>query len=561
MVGALLILALLSSPLHAQVVINEIMANPEGSDTNTEYVELYNAGLLSVNLLNWKIANDEGSDTLQPALPLTSANLPAGGYAIILERDYWESGNQLYAGRIPESTLLLVVEDAAIGSGGLTNSIPQTVKLFDLSGDLVSARKYRPNPLAGVSEEQIDPTGGSGDDNWVFSSPGGTPGYINSVTPLPHDLTLDTAMVAIESGGDSLMTFSVQVHNIGTGVSSLSRKLYVHLADTLGVVSESDSVEITALSPSEILITGWELPRYPGGTYSLSLWLTPPDDRAANDSLNMWVELPFPEGALRIVELMANPPASVDVEWVEVVNRSDHPVPLTDWILSDASGTKGRIHENAVFLEPDSVAVFAADSLLLAWPGIPARAIVLVPGSWPSLNNGGDTLRLFDPSETLVDVIAYPSTTEGLALQRAIETDEPDTRVWAASPDPDGGSPGRLNPQTRLFEEGEKPSVRVSPSPFSPDGDGYEDETVFCFTFPSVQVSLTVRLFDRIGRPVGTLLDGRMMPGVSEWVWDGRSGLTRGKLPVGIYVWYTEAVDPATDKRWTLKGTLISAGS
>ncbi|MFH0882776.1 MAG: lamin tail domain-containing protein, partial [bacterium] len=391
MVGALLLAVGFPCQLHAQVVINEIMANPEGTDTYTEYVELFNAGLLAVDLHDWLIANDNGEDTLRPKPDGVNMTLSAGGYAIILESGYGSDGNELYAGRIPDEALRLSVDDAAIGSGGLSNSVSQTVRLINRTGSTVSSRTYRPNPPGGVSEERIDPNGGEGDDNWAFSSQGGTPGYVNSVTPLPHDLALDTAYVGVAAGRDSLLTLTVHVRNFGTGVSQLGRLLHVHLADTLGATEVEDATEITALEVSEVLVTGWEFPRCPGGGYLLELWLTPPDDRPANDSLSLAVELPYPVGTLRIVEVMPDPPSMVDVEWVEIVNRSVHAVPLVQWVLSDASGTKGRIRSASSFLEPDSVMVLAADSLLLTWPGLPPGVIVLVPGSWPSLNNGGDT--------------------------------------------------------------------------------------------------------------------------------------------------------------------------
>ncbi len=545
---------------RAQVVVNEIMANPEGVDTHTEYVELYNTGLLPVDLHSWLIANDEGQDTLYPKPDGTDMLLPAGGYAIILESGYGSDGNELYAGRIPPETLWLAVDDAAIGSGGLTNSIPQTVRLINPSGSTVSARTYRANPPGGVSEEQIDPNGGEGDDNWAFSAQGGTPGYVNSVTPLPHDLTLDTAYVFVPIGRDSLLQLVVRVRNRGTGVSTLGRMLHAQLADTAGILTLADSTTVTALDVGEAMLTGWEMPRLPGGVYTLEVWLMPPDDRPTNDSLWYQTFLPFPMGTLRIVEVMPDPPSSVDVEWVELANRSEQSVDLVEWIFSDAAGTRGRIRGGSIPLLPDSVALLAADSLLLTWPDLPTDAIVLVPGSWPSLNNAGDTLRLYDPSGAVVDEVVYPKASEGLSLQRVIESNTPDAAFWAASPDPNGGSPGRVNPSSQLPGENEKPSVTVSPSPFSPNGDGFEDETVFRFRFPAVQISMTLRLFDRIGRPMGVLLTDRVLPGVSEWVWNGHAGLNSGKLPVGIYVWYVEATNATSGKRWTLKGTLVSAG-
>jgi len=67
------------TPVLANVVINEFMANPIGSDeSNLEWVELYNAGGSSIDIDGWVLydAND-GHD-----LPISSVNV-TGGSTII----------------------------------------------------------------------------------------------------------------------------------------------------------------------------------------------------------------------------------------------------------------------------------------------------------------------------------------------------------------------------------------------------------------------------------------------------------------------------------------------
>jgi PKD repeat protein len=42
------------------IIINEILPNPKGADTDNEWVELKNQSLASINLLNWRIENSNG---------------------------------------------------------------------------------------------------------------------------------------------------------------------------------------------------------------------------------------------------------------------------------------------------------------------------------------------------------------------------------------------------------------------------------------------------------------------------------------------------------------------
>jgi hypothetical protein len=48
-------LALTPALAGAQVVINEILPNPNGDDVGTERIEIYNAGLVPVDVTGWAI--------------------------------------------------------------------------------------------------------------------------------------------------------------------------------------------------------------------------------------------------------------------------------------------------------------------------------------------------------------------------------------------------------------------------------------------------------------------------------------------------------------------------
>lgn len=46
--------------LSDAILLSEIMPNPEGTDTDTEWIELYNAGTVNVDLGNWSVDDEEG---------------------------------------------------------------------------------------------------------------------------------------------------------------------------------------------------------------------------------------------------------------------------------------------------------------------------------------------------------------------------------------------------------------------------------------------------------------------------------------------------------------------
>ncbi len=66
-----------SIPLRAEVIISEIMYDPQNTDTNREWVELFNNGSTAVSLSGWQFGIPS-TNSWTSALPAT-ASLNADG--------------------------------------------------------------------------------------------------------------------------------------------------------------------------------------------------------------------------------------------------------------------------------------------------------------------------------------------------------------------------------------------------------------------------------------------------------------------------------------------------
>jgi len=119
-----------------------------------------------------------------------------------------------------------------------------------------------------------------------------------------------------------------------------------------------------------------------------------------------------------------------------------------------------------------------------------------------------------------------------------------------------GGTPGKRNSiYTRNNTES---SLSVSPNPFSPDGDGYEDFTIIKYKLKANTSQVRVKIFDVKGRVVRTLLNNQFSAGESQIIFDGKDD-GGNKLRIGIYVVFVEAVDDRGGTFEQTKTTLVIA--
>ena len=145
------------------VVLNEIFANPASGASppkDREYVELYNNGNASVDVLGWKISEMAGATETPHTIVATGA-----------------TGSQMQPFGIASTTIashgMLVLQFG--GSASHFNNSGDTVKFYDASNTLLDGHTY-PNTAAGKAHVRFP----DGLGYWVDPEP--TPGEPNVVT-------------------------------------------------------------------------------------------------------------------------------------------------------------------------------------------------------------------------------------------------------------------------------------------------------------------------------------------------------------------------------------------
>ncbi len=137
-----------------------------------------------------------------------------------------------------------------------------------------------------------------------------------------------------------------------------------------------------------------------------------------------------------------------EAEFVELYNRSDVTVNLNGWRFADAVSSATL---PAYSLLPHHYVILAPASAAAAFQSF---GDVIGLSGFPTLNNSGDQLKLFDFYNNLIDEVNYTDAwyrdedkrNGGWTLE-LIDTDNicAEDDNWAASEHPSGGTPGRQN--------------------------------------------------------------------------------------------------------------------
>ena len=178
------------------VIINEVMFNPNGSDDDGEFIELYNTSdTETVDISGWTVSDNSGytADSLYSVYSIGAGGyeIPPNGFAIIVDSDGYDDYEDFlteYAN--PDSFIVVEVDDAAI-AGGLDNGAEEitidtdyrTGHIFDMaSGTFRTVYATLELSYEHYWEGESLELDRYDDESWIQSPDpnGSTPGIVNS---------------------------------------------------------------------------------------------------------------------------------------------------------------------------------------------------------------------------------------------------------------------------------------------------------------------------------------------------------------------------------------------
>jgi hypothetical protein len=526
---------------NSPIVINEVLANEPGSSTKLEWVELYNWDSTSHSLDGYIFLCKNDTTIFPPNLIL-----PAKGFLVLVRQllsespdtvsfeGIWGNRSGIWGDSPEEKFLVLQAKFSLNNSSGNVSLVDylKNIQTFTWGKDVGD----------GTSWEKIYPQAGDSISNWgmcVYPQKS-TPGKENSVTPAENDLEVSSQTIGTEPPlpkSEENFLIWAEIKNVGTK-SSLSNLITFYLDSNLNNTPEEEEkiFEPLPISPlnhdtSQRVGIQYSLQE---GSYKLFVKISD-DDKPSNNSASIFFKVGSELPDIIINEFIPNPDIN-QTEWVELYNRSQETINLKNWRLGD-SQKQNIITSEDLELSPGQYLIVSQEvaKLTSTFPSLFCK--VIEQSDWEILNNDADAIILKDSLNLVEEQFSYNySWAKGISWERInSEKLSSDTTNWWRSVASSGATPCEKNSISTNFSP--KIELKVSPNPFSPDNDGFEDETAIFYNLPS-KSELTLKIYDIKGRLVKTFF--KDTPAVSgEIIWDGKDENNR-VLKAGIYIIFVE---------------------
>lgn len=559
--NTLIFLFVLIGFLNSQVVINEVMYSP--SSPNKEWFEIYNTGNTSVNLQNWKWRDAAQSN---PIRTITTQAISIGAYsfAIICE----DSANIRQA--FPNISGLII---QSIGWNALNNSGSENLILYNSANQTIDSLTYTNSWGGGsnISLERIDALlQTNNQSNWGSSqSPAGaTPNLQNSISLKDYELILKSFNVTPSSPqiGENV-TFELQISNPARfAATNFSVNIYNDInfngipsvnelikSETIPNLNSKDSLKYT---------TTFTIPQSDSLQF-IGKIIFAPDQDTSNNSV---IKKIYTGSRIVINEIMYDP-LTGNAEWVEIYNPGTKNVNISGWKFVESTNIINLSDSTFQVLLPGAYIVISDDTTIFnRFPYLrtydPSNKLIIKS---LSLSNDGELVKIVDASNNTIEEVTYspkwhsPNIPDekGYSLERINPNLPGNSGNWSSCADPLGGTPMKRNSiyTTIPLSTGK---ITVSPNPFSPDGDGFEDFTIIKYSLPYKASQVRMKVFDVKGRLVRTLLNNLYSGSEGEIIFNGLND-DGEKLRIGIYILFIETVDDKGGTFETIKSTVVVA--
>jgi len=278
-------------------------------------------------------------------------------------------------------------------------------------------------------------------------------------------------------------------------------------------------------------------------------------------AVNSIINIPkYYRNSLVINEIMSDP-GTDNCEYIELINTAVDTLNIGGWLFEGNGKSVYKLSDTKYILLRDEYFVVAADSVIIKkYPHLSQnKNLKILNTSSLGLTNSGGVVILKELFGGIIDSVNYPASKEGKnkSLEKLSPSSDPNTAGnWNSCSDPLGGTPGKKN-SVLATNNYSASSIEITPNPFSPDNDGFEDAAQINYKLRQQVNSIRVRIFDSRGRLLRTLVNNRLTGNSGSITFNGLddSGNT---LRIGIYIVLFEAMNNINVLE-TLKSVVVVA--
>lgn len=526
----LLICALAATLTYSQkrIVINEAMYAPIAPEP--EWVELYNLDSIAVNLKGWRLSDKITTIKFPTVIIYPKSYILVTKDSTALKAKYHLTDVTIIQGKLPSY-----------------NNDGDQIILGDSANITIDSVGYDPKwgGLGGTSIERFDAELNSDSTNFFSSvaDSGATPGSANSIRRRDHDIAASRIETIQIKGNTAKLALVIQ--NRGRfRADTISYKL-LRRDQTIPVTLGASTNSVLPFEYDTVYVDWTDAPL---GTSSLTLIIDNTDDEfRRNDTVSQEVYLPIPEGVVIINELMIEP-VSASCQWVEFYNQSNSIVELAGApLIVSQTDTSYRFSIDSLMILPKSYGVVAASSKIFSsYSNLrPSEHFFVKNTSTLHLLKDRSAVTIKNRDLSPIDSMYYDmtyystnlSSTTGISLERKHSSVSGEQRSnWGSCVDDLGATPLALNSlslDSAIIHQAMR--VSVSPNPFSPDDDHFDDETTITIELPNENEEVvTIKLYDERGRIRRTITQDHRMVKASTISFDGKDdhGIP---LQIGLY--------------------------
>lgn len=354
-----------------EIIINEIMYNPLGSDSDHEWIEMVNVSTSTSYLIDSSWRFNDGSNHQLSVIQGDNIVSPQEYLVLVDDSVVFLQDYPNYQGSLIDTVM------------SLNNTVDTLILSIDGGRSFFATTTYQSawgGNDNGYSLERID-FSNSWQQSYIL---GGTPGQENSSAP-----TNSAPLVEIIGNATGTINQLMEFTASSTDPDGDELSFFWDFGDQATSSGQTVNHNYNQVGQYQVSVIVSDSQLVASSTLQVLIKEVENEEEPQEEEVN---KVEYYSNQIIINEILPNPIGPDDEdEYIELLNRSSSPVDLNGWQLSDATTRRYTISSNYYSTIIPAFGYF----------------VIYRKDSGIALNNNGDSIELYQPNGQLLDYLAY----------------------------------------------------------------------------------------------------------------------------------------------------------